>query len=261
MDRVSGVKLTKDQCQTIANAVIENILFADLTEELTSSSWADHKLFKCLTRSHPFKAGQPIVTQGEDGEKVKYFYIIDHGACEVKVGSKVVAQLGTAEGQTRSFGELALMYQSPRAATVTATEETVVWQMDREAFHALLVDRASQQLKSWEDFVMESVPLLKPLPKAERQRFTEGEGFEAVYRKGDYIFNEGEIADKMYVLESGQLSVMKSGTTQVSEKINTIGEFFGHVRKGLSADKASNGKHQFRQNFAVRHNSQPALHF
>eukprot|EP01052_Picozoa_sp_SAG31_P057302 SAG31_NODE_16884_length_691_cov_1.750000_1_plen_150_part_10 len=149
-----------------------------------------------------------IVNQGDDGpDKVKYFYIIDSGECKVEVESKdstgkttkqQVATLGTAKGQTRSFGELALMYQSPRAATVTATVETVTWQMDRKSFHNLLVDRASQQLATWEHFVIESVPLLKALPKSERQRITEGEGFEAVCAKGDFIFKEGDAVDAMY---------------------------------------------------------------
>jgi cAMP-dependent protein kinase regulator len=32
------------------------------------------------------------------------------------------------------FGELALLYQSPRAATVTAVTDSVVWKVDRFTF-------------------------------------------------------------------------------------------------------------------------------
>ena len=222
-----GPALTKQQCQTVVDAVTTNILFKDLTAELTSLSWHEHDLFKCLTLAK-IKKGTVIIKQGEDGEKVKFFYIIDSGACKVEVDDiGVVTTLGTQPGQDRSFGELALMYQSPRAATVTATADTAVWQMDRESFHKLLVNRASEKLKSWESFVIDSVPLLKPLQKSERQRFTEGTDFEKQYAKGAVITQEGAVAEHMYVLVSGEVAVWKDNKTVAV--LDTVGGFLGEA--------------------------------
>ena len=45
----------------------------------------------------------------------------------------------------QSFGELALMYFAPRAATIRAVADTVLWVMDRVTFRALLVGSGSSK--------------------------------------------------------------------------------------------------------------------
>ena len=40
------------------------------------------------------------------------------------------------------FGELALLYNAPRAATITATEASVVWKLDRGTFNHIVKDAA-----------------------------------------------------------------------------------------------------------------------
>lgn len=71
-----------------------------------------------------FAAGSTIIQQSEPGSK---FYVLEQGACEVVVNGEKVADLEQGKG----FGELALMYDSPRAATVRATQAAVVWSLDR----------------------------------------------------------------------------------------------------------------------------------
>ena len=44
-----------------------------------------------------------------------------------------------------SFGELALMYDSPRAATVIATSDGLLWQMDRLTFRTVILNGALAQ--------------------------------------------------------------------------------------------------------------------
>ena len=44
-------------------------------------------MFKCLTLAK-FKKGAVIIKQGEDGDQVNFFYIIDSGACKVEVTGK-----------------------------------------------------------------------------------------------------------------------------------------------------------------------------
>jgi CRP-like cAMP-binding protein len=40
------------------------------------------------------------------------------------------------------FGELALLYNVPRAATITAIEKCVLWSLDRETFNNIVKDAA-----------------------------------------------------------------------------------------------------------------------
>ena len=65
-----------------------------------------------------------------------YFYIIEIGTFNVIVNGQVVAIL--EEG--RSFGELALLYNCPRAATVRATKSCLVYSLDRDTFRNTLAN-------------------------------------------------------------------------------------------------------------------------
>lgn len=65
-----------------------------------------------------FAAGQFIVTQGQVGSGL---YVILRGAARVLRGTTELAQLGEGE----FFGELAVIDQQPRLASVKATEDTL----------------------------------------------------------------------------------------------------------------------------------------
>jgi cAMP-dependent protein kinase regulator len=70
------------------------------------------------------------------GQQGDYFYIIEIGSFQVLVNGLVVATL--EEG--RSFGELALLYNTPRAATVRASRASLVYSLDRDTFRNTLAN-------------------------------------------------------------------------------------------------------------------------
>lgn len=74
-----------------------------------------------------FGVGDVIIKQGDDGDN---FYILDTGVCEVYKDDNLVLTCTEA----MSFGELALMYNAPRAATVKVKENAKVWALDRQTF-------------------------------------------------------------------------------------------------------------------------------
>jgi len=61
-----------------------------------------------------------------------------------------------------SFGELALLYNMPRAATIQAATEGSLWGMDRQTFRRILLKSAFKKRKMYES-LLESVPMLKAL--------------------------------------------------------------------------------------------------
>ena len=61
-----------------------------------------------------------------------------------------------------SFGELALMYNMPRAATIQAVTKGTLWAMDRSTFRKIVLKTAFQKRKAYES-LLESVPLLTTL--------------------------------------------------------------------------------------------------
>ncbi|KAL7986234.1 hypothetical protein Chor_011400 [Crotalus horridus] len=148
-----------------------------------------------------------VIDQGDDGDN---FYVIEEGSYDIFV---------TRESQTRcvgrydnhgSFGELALMYNTPRAATIVATTEGALWGLDRVTFRRIILKNNAKKRKTYELFV-ESVPLLKSL--------------------------EGDKAESFFIVQSGEVKIMiKTKTVTVKDANQEVeiarcqkGQYFGEL--------------------------------
>lgn len=75
--------------------------------------------------------GELVMTQGADGDN---FYVIQEGSVKIIVNGNQVATKGVGG----SFGELALMYNAPRTATVACDGRAKLWALDRSSFQAIM---------------------------------------------------------------------------------------------------------------------------
>jgi hypothetical protein len=80
-------------------------------------------------------AGDEIIRQGEPGDR---YYAIAGGTVEVRKKGLAVNRLGRGEG----FGEIALLHDAPRNATVVAITDTTLVTVDREPFLVALTGHA-----------------------------------------------------------------------------------------------------------------------
>jgi hypothetical protein len=71
--------------------------------------------------------GEVVVAEGESGQR---FYVVRSGQLDVTIESHHIRQLGPGSW----FGEIALLRDVPRTATVTATARTVLWAVERDSF-------------------------------------------------------------------------------------------------------------------------------
>jgi cAMP-dependent protein kinase regulator len=101
------------------------------------------------------------------------------------------------------------MYNSPRAATVTASTDAAVWVVDRFTFRRVVTDTGNQTLQKHTQFLSQ-VDLLAPLSSAERQKIAEALD-EVEYGPEDFVFKEGADGDAMYLIQSGTFAVIKKG--------------------------------------------------
>jgi cAMP-dependent protein kinase regulator len=121
-----------------------------------------------------------------------------------------------------SFGELALMYGHPRAATVIAIEPSTVWSLDRMTFRTIILKAAHKRRTMYEQF-LSSVPLLTSLEPGERSKIADAL-VSRVYADGEDVVRQGDMGDKFFFVEDGEAVVIKDGV-----QVGTLkkGEYFG----------------------------------
>jgi len=179
--------------------------------------------------------GQEIISQGEEGDCL---YIIRDGEVDVFVnrpgpdgrmapgrGPRVVSLSSGA-----LFGELALMYSAPRAATVVIGSPTCnLWRLDREPFKMLLAQQSQAQYATYEGWLAE-VDLLKSLNRYEMSRLSEL--LESnLYEEGEDIIKQGEPGDKFYILEDGTCAAYIKGDAgeRMVKEYSRQGDYFGEI--------------------------------
>ena len=152
---------SEQQLERIKTAIKPNFLFRSLTEEQEADVLAAMKEVN-------IGAGEMIIEQGAAGD---YFYVVESGELDVFVkregqvleegkgdrsllGKKVAT---CVEGN--SFGELALMHNAPRAASILSKTPCTLWALDRVSFRTILLDHTSRKRRLYESFLSE-VPIL-----------------------------------------------------------------------------------------------------
>jgi CRP-like cAMP-binding protein len=91
--------------------------------------------------------GESIIREGEAGDR---FYLIADGSVEVTSDGELLAVRGAGD----HLGEIALVLDVPRTATVTAVEPTLLYRLGREVFIAALTGHPAAR-SSAESFARE----------------------------------------------------------------------------------------------------------
>ncbi|KAL5289219.1 PRKAR2B.2 family protein [Megaselia abdita] len=162
-----------------------------------------------------------IIRQGDDGDN---FYVIESGVYKAFVNEKHIHTYNNSG----SFGELALLYNMPRAASIQADSEGFLWAMDRQTFRRILLKSAFKKRKMYEK-LLDSVPMLKALQNYERMNLADAL-ISKSFQKGERIIQQGEVADGMYFIEDGKISIQISqdgGEVEISQ-LGT-GQYFGEL--------------------------------
>lgn len=215
---------TDDQLARLKTAVSGNFLFSHLDDEQFKTV-----LDALVEKPIPAKDIK-VISQGDAGD---YFYIVEKGHFDIYIHPSGSVQpgpdgLGNKVGTTGpggSFGELALMYNAPRAATVISTEaKSTLWALDRITFRRILMDSAFQRRRMYEAF-LEEVPLLSSLKPYERSKIADALD-ASKYPAGATIISEGDPGDAFYLLESGEAEALKNG---VPVKQYRRGDYFGEL--------------------------------
>ena len=245
---------SEEQKKRIEASIRGNFLFRSLDEE----QYMD--VVNAMAEKH-IAAGEEVIKQGGIGD---YFYVVEDGAFDVFVSRNGNPAVKVTEYEGGgSFGELALMYNAPRAATVTATKDSVIWALDRVTFRRILMEITSRKLRMYESF-LEEVPLLVSLEPYERHKIADA--LESVtFNEGDVVMKQGDPGENFYIIESGDAQVTQTDGNGVEHVMHQLkkGDYFGGMLQNLVADDSfrtgspsgstSKGYHYCQKSIEVRH--------
>mmetsp|Transcript_12280 Transcript_12280/g.26206 ORF Transcript_12280/g.26206 Transcript_12280/m.26206 type:complete len:765 (-) Transcript_12280:235-2529(-) len=214
---------TDEEKSRIAEAIKASVMFQNITD-------AQRELIYGVMEPMPVKKGAWIIKQGTVGDR---FYIVDDGRFEVRIlgenqedpdntgGNVVHVYTGSRESHSHpSFGELALMYSAPRAASIIAQTDGQLWALHRYAFKKVLAEQGARKdaekvLKKLDAFKSFDSQELKDLSS-----YLE----ESKYAAGDVIIKQGEPGLSLFVILPG-------GTCE-SERQGEDGEIIKSILKG-----------------------------
>ncbi|UYV79618.1 PRKAR2B [Cordylochernes scorpioides] len=205
-----------EEKEKLRQAISNIFLFRDVTEEQME------RVLQSMEKKK-VKAGDVIIQQGASGD---YFYVIESGSYEFVVTDSVgkSKEVSTLEHEG-SFGELALMYNQPRAATVTALTDGELWAMSRQTFRTILLSSAYKKRKQYEEF-LSKVEILDVLTPYERSNLCDALETQT-YGDKAVIFREGDEAHGMYLVEKGQVRISSSKESNLA--LLNAGDYFGEL--------------------------------
>jgi len=198
---------TPAQTQRIMEGISHNELLSGMSEE--------QKLFVVSAMIEvQCEADDIIIEQGEDGD---HFYLVDEGTYEVFLKQEPDKPVSSYESG-KSFGELALLYNSPRAATIKCKNGGVLWALERKAFRHVMVNTGAGDLKSKAENFLKTVEILSPLTDAQRTSLAHAME-ELKFSDGEYVVEMGDVADALYFVKSGELVCHTGGSGAEKDKM------------------------------------------
>jgi CRP-like cAMP-binding protein len=236
----------------------------DLLEKvpwLAHGALAERTRLTSRFREERVPAGAVVFYQGEIGVS---FFVVRSGGCRVLVDGAPVRRLSSGD----SFGEIALLHDVPRTATVQATEPTELLSLSEDDFRRAMTAAGDQprrlglgsstaasglvwpersrqpagvpvpELPAIEDLsarerVLRTLPLLAGVADPALRQLADGAPVEH-YRPGEAIFREGDSGGAAYLVWSGRLQVTHQGQpvrqTHPGELVGEVAALHGGAR-------------------------------
>jgi cAMP-dependent protein kinase regulator len=140
-----------------------------------------------------------------------------------------------------AFGELALLYNCPRAATITAHTEAELWSLDRKTFNHIVKDAAAQKREKYEEF-LKNVKILQNMESYERSKLADAIK-EKWFHPEDYVIKEGEEGNAFYLIMTGEAIATKTiepGKPPHEVFRYKVGDYFGERALLKNEPRAAN---------------------
>ncbi|CAG9332054.1 PKG_37 [Blepharisma stoltei] len=196
------------EIEDLRKSLAASSLFSSLPEE-------NLRLIIDQMKYYTLGAREVVFNQGQPGNN---FFIVASGRVEIIVNGETKGFLSKGKG----FGELALLHDSLRTATIMTLDKATLWGIGRQAFRSAVESVSNQKYIENKNFI-DHVPILSMLTPAQKDALLAvmvSQDFEA----GQKIVSEGDPGDLFYVIKDGVVSCTVKGN-----EIRQLGkgDFFG----------------------------------
>ncbi|XP_057667116.1 cGMP-dependent protein kinase, isozyme 1-like [Diorhabda carinulata] len=168
-----------------------------------------------------FCAGSLVVKEGTTGV---HLFVSGEGDFEIIKDGKVLGLMGPG----KAFGELAILYNCTRTASIRAVTDVKVWILDRKVFQQIMMRTGLQRLQDNLNF-LKSVPLLQNICNDVLAKIADALEVE-FYPAGAHIIRQGASGDTFFIICSGSVKVTQRLPGQIEEeeiRVLQRGDYFG----------------------------------
>ena len=207
----------KEDYEIIYTLISKHFLLQTLNDQAKNEIIISMSLYR-------LKEGKTLFTQGSPGN---FWYIVQSGELNKYMNNKLNGTIKAGQ----SFGEHALMNNSPRNNTVISTKNCTLWGLKRQVFRKILefifTTNFEQNMKFLNGI---NIPLDNTIKSIMANNL-----IQEFYHKDQYIFKEGEFGSCMFIIKEGEVDCIKG-----DKVIRTLkqGDNFGQ-KALLEGDKRS----------------------
>jgi CRP-like cAMP-binding protein len=172
---------------------------------------------RSLMRLKTVEAGHDVIKKGEQGHT---FYIVHEGLLEVLIADTQTDVRHTVRLRIGdSFGELALLYNCPRKATVRSLRPCELWVLERSQFRQIMKLKSDGRIAEYQ-ILIDSVSLLASRRNDEEKELLADALEEVFFVKDEEVVTQGDEGDSFFMIFQGECEVRVNGMT------------VGNLRKG-----------------------------
>lgn len=119
----------------IRNCLASHFIFFSIIKDTSITQELLKSFFYCELSKDSY-----IIKQGDNASS---FFVLQKGRLEVIINGESKREIKPQEG----FGELALLYNAPRSASLRAVENCSLWGIDRSAFKRAVTEASEKQFE------------------------------------------------------------------------------------------------------------------
>lgn len=204
---------SEESVKFIDSSLADNFIFASLSVN-------ERRLLIDAMMKESVPAATIIIQQGDIGD---FFYVVESGHVSFSVDG---AHVGACT-RGASFGELALLYNCPRAATCIANTDCSLWKVDQKTFRYMLANNTANQQKDV-NTVLRKVPFLSELDDEILLKVSDALT-TVQFPSKERIINKGDAGEVFYIIREGQVKIhdIGFGDCQYVDQRLGVGDWFG----------------------------------